>query len=365
MIFPTLYKRSVNNKITTWFLEVEDNKFRATTGYIDGVKTVGEWTECSEKNIGKKNGTTPEQQALAEASAMFRKKIEMGAFENIDDIDNPVFFEPMLAKEFEDESNNIKYPVGGQPKLDGIRSITQSTGLWSRNGKKIVSAPHIYDLLKPLFEDEPDLIIDGELYADKSVADFNKVISCVRKTKPTPADIAESKNYIKLYIYDLPSHPGVYIERYNAILDLFDKYPFIKEVCEVVETKILLNEEDVMAHLQLLIKQGYEGLMIRKFHSFYENKRSKGLLKLKEFFTDEFEVRGVVEGKGKLKGKVGKLLFDGFDSAVNGDHEYIQQLWEQKDQLIGKMATVRYQELTTTENPVPRFPKVIAIRDYE
>jgi hypothetical protein len=77
---------------------------------------------------------------------------------------------------------------------------------------------------------------------------------------------------------------------------------------------------------------------------------------------DEFEIKGVVEGKGKLTGKIGKLVFDGFDSAVNGDHEYLEMLFKRGD-LIGKKATVKYFELTT--DGVPRFPKVIAIRDFE
>jgi hypothetical protein len=46
---------------------------------------------CSGKNIGKKNETTPEQQALAEAQAMWTKKLELGSYESINDIDNKFF----------------------------------------------------------------------------------------------------------------------------------------------------------------------------------------------------------------------------------------------------------------------------------
>jgi hypothetical protein len=48
---------------------------------------------------------------------------------------------------------------------------------------------------------------------------------------------------------------------------------------------------------------------------------------------------------------------------VNGTEEYLTELWEQKDQLIGQQATIKYFELTVDN--VPRFPKVIAIRNYE
>ena len=111
---------------------------------------------------------------------------------------------------------------------------------------------------------------------------------------------------------------------------------------------------------------GYEGQMLR-LDAQYENKRSKSLLKHKSFQDGEFEILGVLEGKGNLTGKVGKLMFEingkPFESAVNGDWEYIERLWNSKEGLIGKMATVKYFELT--EDGLPRFPKVIAIRDFE
>jgi len=48
---------------------------------------------------------------------------------------------------------------------------------------------------------------------------------------------------------------------------------------------------------------------------------------------------------------------------VNGDWEYIEKLWHSREGLIGKTATVKYFELTP--DGIPRFPKVIAIRDFE
>jgi ATP-dependent DNA ligase len=228
----------------------------------------------------------------------------------------------------------------------------------SRNGKELISAPHIHEALKPLFEKYPDLVFDGELYAHKSDGvDFNKIISCVRKTKPTPNDIIESKQYIQYWIYDLPSHIGVFTERYNSLLKLE-----LPECCVIVPTEQADNKNDVSAYYSDYMADGYEGQMIRVLDSEYENKRSKHLLKHKSFMDDEFEIKGVVEGKGKLTGKIGKLVFDGFDSAVNGDHEYLEMLFKRGD-LIGKKATVKYFELTT--DGVPRFPKVIAIRDFE
>lgn len=352
MTFKTLYKRSVTGKISEWTIETKGNKFRTMSGFIDGQKVISEWTVCEAKSY-----CTAEEQAVRQAKALHKKKMDLGAFEDINDIDKPVYFKPMLANDYNDYKTKIKYPAATQPKLDGVRAIVQESGMNSRNGKALISAPHIHEALKPLFEQYPDLVFDGELYAPKDSCDFNKIISCVRKTKPKPADLVESKSYIQYWIYDLPSHPGTFTERYKALLELE-----LPDCCVIVPTEQVDNENDISAYYSEYMADGYEGQMIRVLDSEYENKRSKHLLKHKSFMDAEFEIKGVVEGKGKLTGKIGKLVFDGFESAVNGDHEYLEMLFKRGD-LIGKKATVKYFELTT--DGAPRFPKVVAIRDFE
>ena len=53
-----------------------------------------------------------------------------------------------------------------------------------------------------------------------------------------------------------------------------------------------------------------------------------------------------------------------FTSTVNGTQEYLEELLLQKDELIGQLATVKYFNLTPN-TLIPRFPKVIGIRNYE
>jgi DNA ligase-1 len=152
--------------------------------------------------MGKKNGTSPAYQAQCEAQAMWDKRIELGSFENIKDVNNKTYFKPMLAHKLEDYIDDIVYPVLSQPKLDGVRCIDKEDGQFSRTGKPLVSAPHIHEALKPLFEANPDLILDGELYCDKLANDFNKIISLVRKSKPTQADLDESRDIIQYHVLD-------------------------------------------------------------------------------------------------------------------------------------------------------------------
>ena len=351
-----LYKRSTTGKISTWRIEVEGNKFRTISGFTDGKKITSEWTVCESKSY-----CTDRQQALNQANALHTKKKDLGAFEDVKDIDTPVFFKPMLAHDFIKLKDKVTYPVVSQPKLDGVRAVVRESGMKSRNGKPHISTPHIHESLAKLFKENPDLIFDGELYVHKGECDFNKIISLVRKKKPTLEDIEESKKHIKYHIYDLPSHPGTFAERLGALIQMD-----LPECCVLVPTSVCIDEKSVMNHYSEYMADGYEGQMIRVINSLYESKRSKSLMKHKVFYDQEFEIIDVLEGKGKLTGKVGRIIFEingtQFKSAVNGDHEYLEQLFKDGN-LIGKQATVKYFELTP--DGIPRFPKVIAIRDFE
>ena len=355
-----LYSRATNGKVNTFEIEVEANRFRSTTGYECGVKTTSDWTVCEAKSY-----CSAEEQALKEATAIHRKKMETGSFEDISQIDNKVFFEPMLAHKYEDYKEKIKFPLASQKKLDGVRCIIRKDGMWSRNGKQIVSVPHIFESLKPLFESNPDLIFDGELFALKESCDFNKIISCVKKTKPTEEDLIESKKYIQYWVYDLPSNSGSFISRYKELSSLN-----LPNTCVVVSVDQVDNMNDVYAYYEDYVIAGFEGQMLRVLDSPYQNKRSKYLLKHKSFTDEEYVILDILEGQGKLTGKAGTMVFetkngDRFNSSINGDHSYLEEIWLNKDKFIGLTATVKYFELTNTENPVPRFPKVIQVDRFD
>ena len=195
MKLPTIYKKTKTGKIQEWTIEVKGNKYRTISGHTDGEKIVNEWTDCDVKNAGRSNATTPEEQAIKEAEAKRKQKLEAGYFEDIKNIDKKQFFEPMLAHKYGDY--DIVFPLYSQPKLDGIRCIVTKDGMFSRNGKKIISAPHIRENLEGFFKKYPNAILDGELYCDKLANDFNKICSLVKRTKPTDEELEESAETIE------------------------------------------------------------------------------------------------------------------------------------------------------------------------
>lgn len=366
MKLTTLYKRQESlNKIQEYSLEVIDNGYRSTSGYTDGVKTTSEWTYCNGKNIGKSNETTAAEQALLEAQAKWTKKTASGYFTDIKQIDTSELFKPMLANKWEDRKDKVVFPIYSQPKLDGIRCIVKEDGMYTRTGKPIDSAPHIFNALAPLFANDPDLIFDGELYADKYANDFNAIVSLVKKTKPNAKDLADSAKVINYHIYDLPSCKEVFTNRYKALCNIA-----LPKCCVLVATDQVDNMNDVAGYYEDYIIAGYEGQMLR-VDTPYENKRSNSLLKHKSFMDEEYTITGVIEGNGNLAGMVGALEFDCptattssfFNASVNGGWEHLKELWKDRKSLIGQTATVKYFNLTP--DGIPRFPKVIGIRDYE
>ena len=85
------------------------------------------------------------------------------------------------------------WPLYSQPKLDGVRCLIQAecrgsswiVKAYSRTGKEWKNIRHILAELRPFFQKHPDVILDGELYNHELKNDFEKIISLVRKTKPT------------------------------------------------------------------------------------------------------------------------------------------------------------------------------------
>jgi DNA ligase-1 len=349
--------------------------------------------------VGKANATTAEEQAVNEAVAKHTKKGDAGYRHSISNIDEKKFYTPMLAKEFKDknrkatvmnflgEGQGDRHSIFSQPKLDGIRCIAMREGLFTRTGKPITAVPHIHEALEPFFEKYPHATLDGELYNHKYKDDFNKIIHLVRKQNLTEEHLEESEAMIEYHIYDAPVIAGVFKgDKCWTEKDLFSDRTSVLDAqfanlglnqglengittgsLVIVETTEVNSREHLDELYESYTANGYEGQMVR-IDGPYENKRSAYLLKRKEFVDEEYTILGYEEGKGNRAGTIKHFKFknkDGrdFKSNVKGSFAYLAELLEKADELIGKEATVKFFNLTP--DGVPRFPYVIAIRDYE
>jgi DNA ligase-1 len=366
MIYPTLYKRTSTGKVQTWFAEVSGDSYRTTSGQEDGKKTTTEWTVCMPKNVGRSNELTAEQQAVAEVQAMYAHKEARDYHTTSDNVDVQMRFNPMLAHKWKDRKDKIKGErIFTQPKLDGMRCIATIDGLWSREGKPIVSAPHIHYDLQRHFDANPDLVLDGELYNHDLKDDFNTIISaCKKKKNPTAEQLAVSKDLIQYWVYDMPSHSGPFENRSAALQGL---------LCDEADTAIVTVETIEIQYDQVdefagkVIGEGFEGLMVR-LNGKYENKRSNNLIKWKEMQDDEFVIVDIMAGTGNRSGMAASVTLQIepgvlFSAGVIGNFDYCKKLLADKALHIGKKGTVIFQNLTPAG--IPRFGKFKCVRDYE
>ncbi len=364
---PTLYSRTTTGAIQEWTIEIDGGQYRTIHGQTDGKKTTTKWTIAEATNVGRANERDIKAQALFEAQAVWQHKAERGYFADVADIDNPYFIEPMLAQKYEDRKDEIAFPVYCQPKLDGIRCICTKDGMFSRQGKRFASAPHISAYLKDFFKKNPKVILDGELYADKFANDFNKICSLVKKQKPSAADLLLSAAQIQYHVYDMVDTTKVFSKRIEWLMNSLphtDTQLIVLVSTRKVDTQAILDE-----YYGTWREAGYEGQMVR-VDSCYEQKRSKNLLKRKEFQDAEYRIVGIGEGAGNRSSMAGYAIMENkdgsnFRSNIKGTHEFLTELWKNRssEEVMGAYATVQFFNLTP--DGVPRFPYIVAIRNYE
>lgn len=365
--YDTLYKRSSGGKVLEWFMEVDGDRYRSTSGQLDGKKTTTEWTVAKPKNVGRANATTAEQQATAEVEAEYEKKLARDYHRQLDTVDNAMRFKPMLATKWADRKDKLGVmKVFVQPKLDGIRCIVDKDGMWTREGKPILGAPHIHKIMLELygafFDMTPGIVFDGELYNHDYKDDFNLIVSAVKKQKPTAADLLNAENIIQYHIYDVPSMKAVFTNRFNALVRNWQDHPNL-----VLTPTHEILVEDVDEWAAKFIEEGYEGAMVR-IDGLYENKRSKNLIKWKEMQDEEFTILDIQEGDGNRSGMAARVILDlgnsrSFAAGLIGNVDYCTRLLKERDQHIGNKGTVVFQNYTP--DGVPRFPKFKVVRDYE
>jgi len=364
-----VYKRDSTGAVRVWWADIGTDgsswAWRTNSGMGGGKIVVSGWKSVEQKNVGKTNETSLEQQAYLEATADMKKKLERGYFENLNAIDTFEKIKPMLAIKHEDAKYDFENKAYfSQPKLDGIRCIARRDGLWSRAGKEIVAVPHIMEALRVFFDSYPDAIIDGELYNHELRDDFNTITSLVRKTKPTEEDLIESARLVQYHVYDMVQVPSAG-DIYGDEVFFIDRWQWFYNqgfdgVIRVVDTRIITSQESMDQRYGEYLEAGYEGQMIRENAEYEQNKRSKSLIKRKEFLTDEFPVIAIEEGKGNWAGYIKRFILqlpDGreFGSGVRGTQEVMKKLFESGEKPT--WATLRY--FTPTPDGVPRFPVVV------
>lgn len=363
---PTLYKKASTGKTQQWriWVEEEENSEQALgvimieQGQTDGKKQTYREEIRVGKNLGKSNETTALEQAKLEAQAKWTKQKDRKHYGlTVEESAAKRDVAPMLAHTYQDERDKVVWEGAiVQPKLNGHRCLAfkDETGvrLISRQGKPIETLPHIVEELQRFMEEGDTW--DGELYVHG--VKLNTVGSWIKKKQP---DSAKVEYHVYDNVLDRPFRDRMLV----SWMDQAD------EGCvKSVPTHDAVDEKRLYALRDLFIANGYEGAILRHGPKPYESgKRSDSLLKVKKWHDGEFKIVGVQEGTGTHKGMAVFTCVtpEGHEFGVisPGTHEEKREFWNNRDSYIGKMLTIEYAEMTSTDKPVPFHPKALQIRE--
>ena len=267
----------------------------------------------------------------------------------------------MLASKFE---GKLKGEVSMSLKLDGIRNSAMIENgriiHKSRQGKVVEGLNQINQALEELELD--GYFIDGELIRinhDNIPSDEN-----FRLTTTVVNSKSDNKEGLEFVVFDMTPiedyHRGkcdmTYIERLklmeekigngNKFIRLVPKYGITKDVDEIYDK---LNE---------VVNRQLEGLMLNTLNGKYEfGKRPKSIMKVKKFQDGDVLVTDVIEGDGRLVGTLGKVevqfkykdkIYTNYVGSGFSDSER-SYYWEHKDELIGRVITISYFEISTNK----------------
>ena len=351
----TVYKKDSKGKVRKLTINAIDGKVHQISGLMDG-KKVEHVSTSKPKNIGKANETTITEQAVLEAAAKIKNKLDQGYFKTVAETDKEVIL-PMLAKSYDKESKKVDWSNAYvQPKLDGMRCIKRGTELMSRKGKDISTLPHIADEIA-----NPHDYLDGELYAHGLT--FQENMSIIKKNRPDSIKV-------KYHVYDVIKLNNTFIERYEWLCKIVANCKNI----EIVPTFKVNSEKELNEYHQKFISEGYEGSILRWGDAGYAlNQRSSNLLKYKDFIDMVYKVVDV-EPSDKNP-EQGVIICEGFKSSPDGDqlgerftfgcgmkfaHKEREEILANKSDYIGQTAEIRFFEYT--DDGLPRFPVCVGFR---
>ena len=271
-------------------------------------------------------------------------------------------FEVALAQKF--EFKRMNGPVYVEPKLDGIRCLAivndGQAKLFTRAGKPLTNFDNtIGKELSKL----KDGCYDGEIMGK----DFTDLMRQVYRKENVNVDDSYFAifDYLPLDEWETKKGKSNLIKRKNILDTIFLENTFVF----LTQVSCIRLDDPTEGSLKEIhdscVEKGYEGIMIKDPDSFYSFGRDWSVMKYKAFFDADCVVIDLKEGTGKHEGKLGSFLVDYNGIEVNvgsGLNDELRELiWKDKNEYIGRIIEVRYQE--ETPDGSLRFPTFVCFRN--
>ena len=209
--------------------------------------------------------------------------------------------------------------------------------------------------------------------------DFEKIISLVRKTKPTFEHRQEAEKLVQYHIYDIVPFSSMlnytYEERLDHLIDIiaertYDGHFIDNNHVRLTKTAYIESIDVAKEWHETFLNEGYEGSIYRNPDGLYKGTRSWDLMKFKDFHDAEATIVGYELGKGKRTGTIGKFIMQDDEGVEFGcppgkgyDYKDLAGMLNNINDYIGQRATFTYFQRTKAGSY--RHPHYKCIRNYE
>ncbi len=297
-----------------------------------------------------------------------------------------------------DKPKTIELCAGAdaEPKADGYRGTAylhegKPIEMYSRQDKPIVNFPRALEALAHL---EIPRVYDGEVYIHERQG-FNRISHYFTSKEPCP----DSEPYI-FVIFDCVKHEEWGADQTTCRVDrMSDLHRLLKasglpmrpdpvlpmiywgERLATFTSFRVRDFDHALAELERYLKMGFEGLMLKQPLSPYKLGKSNHMLKLKQFYDIEARITGFYPGKKGTKyehilgGVILEITWDlpidlsdypsemvellaknekiVFECGGGFSDQHREEIWANQDKFLGKILTIKFQELTP--DGIPRF----------
>ena len=160
-------------------------------------------------------------------------------------------------------------------------------------------------------------------------------------------------------VFDMPDADLPFEQRYHNYSRLVEQIN--ADHIQAVKQQRFDSNHALSEHLQTLVENGAEGLMLHLATAKHRSNRTDALLKLKPYFDDEAEVIAHLPGQGKYTGMLGALRVKNEQGIKFSIGTGFTDADRANPPPIGSIITYKYHGFT--KNDVPRFASFLRIRE--